>query len=791
MVRLIGLMMANEDPEIFGKWCSEQLSLYDVVVCLDGCHSSVTRRVALEFPDQIIYLHENQFEGSCNANSRWRGVVHDEIVRLFGSGGWIMCCHAEEFCYHDPRKIAAKAETDGYDLVSWYSPRFFWHPSEFPRPEEPSSQSVPLRLQHPQQGSSGAEFPCVVDRLYRNAETISWGSVSEDSVRPLGIQRPAPYHPILKYCLPSTAEAPLGHTPNKDARFVRLCGDQADRNSLNPFSTACGENLRSEGSFSVPWNMGDEFRSTRTNDLEHFDDELHAIQQLVTKMEFQKAESALLSIRRRSRHAHTKSIVCANLGVLDVLQGAIEDGQLAFTAAVALDRNNLVASENLSLVAPSATSGRAMRTAGYAAPERSKDAPAIRVAILSLLFNWPSTGGGTIHTKELAEQLSLAGFEVLHIFARFEGWGIGNCQERLQVPTEVLSFDELTWNLENVIARFRAAVEAYQPNYVIVTDSWNSKPWLAQAASSFPCILRYQALENLCPLNNVRLVPDEVGRPTQCGRHQLATPVLCHNCCQSNVQFSGHLHQLERQFSRVGSAEYDQILRKAISSATAVLVVNPLMQAIMSPWNERTLVVPSGMDPKRFGPISRADRPARTLGKKQILFAGLIEEYMKGFHVLAQACEHLWSKRQDFELVVTAGPPGMSNPYTRFVGWLNQQELAEQLAESDMLVFPTIAQEALGRTAVEAMGAGVPVVASRIGGLNYTVVDYYTGLLATPGDSLDLANKIEVLLEDEQLCQTFGQNGRRRFLEEYAWPVIIERHYRPLLQKTASQLSQP
>ena len=39
-----------------------------------------------------------------------------------------------------------------------------------------------------------------------------------------------------------------------------------------------------------------------------------------------------------------------------------------------------------------------------------------RIAILSLLFNWPSTGGGTVHTKELADVLQANGYDVCHIY---------------------------------------------------------------------------------------------------------------------------------------------------------------------------------------------------------------------------------------------------------------------------------------------------------------------------------------------------------------------------------------
>ena len=79
------------------------------------------------------------------------------------------------------------------------------------------------------------------------------------------------------------------------------------------------------------------------------------------------------------------------------------------------------------------------------------------------------------------------------------------------------------------------------------------------------------------------------------------------------------------------------------------------------------------------------------------------------------------------------------------------------------------------------MDAGRPVVASRLGGLPFTVADGATGLLFEPGDVQDLARKLETLLDDPALRERLGLAGRKRFEEHYAWPVIIEKHYRPLL----------
>ena len=73
---------------------------------------------------------------------------------------------------------------------------------------------------------------------------------------------------------------------------------------------------------------------------------------------------------------------------------------------------------------------------------------------------------------------------------------------------------------------------------------------------------------------------------------------------------------------------------------------------------------------------------------------------------------------------------------------------------------PTIAQEGLSRTSVEAMASGIPVIASRIGGLPFTVNDGVTGLLFEPGDPADLARQIARLLDDPALRRRMGLAGR-------------------------------
>jgi glycosyltransferase involved in cell wall biosynthesis len=476
-----------------------------------------------------------------------------------------------------------------------------------------------------------------------------------------------------------------------------------------------------------------------------------------------------------------QALIRNDLAALDFLNGDQEAAHRGFTSALVLDPDCKPAQSNLEFLAENPRPNPLPEGDGASSPAMRHSPRATRVAILSFLFNWPTTGGGNVHTYELAIFLERAGFEVKHYYVRFVPWGIGNVPRPLPYPCEALEFTESEWSAATIQSRFRQCVERFSPDYVIVSDSWNMKPLLAEAIQSFPYFMRLQAMECLCPLNNVRLLFDGQGGVAQCHRHQLATPQECLQCLAERGQWSGALHQVERALAGVGTQQYYDLLMRSMRDAEAVLVVNPYQQVMVEPYARRVEVVTAGMDPTRFPwPNQESCGPPW-----KILFAGLASEPMKGFAVLREACNRLWQRRQDFRLVVTDDPQGPLEPFAEYIGWQSQDDLPSHMQESAICVVPTVAQEALGRTAVEAMAAGRPVVASRLGGLNFTVVDGSTGLLCEPGNPEDLAAKLESLLDDQDRRKSLGLAGRKRFEEHYAWPVIIERHYRPVLSRKA------
>jgi glycosyltransferase involved in cell wall biosynthesis len=96
--------------------------------------------------------------------------------------------------------------------------------------------------------------------------------------------------------------------------------------------------------------------------------------------------------------------------------------------------------------------------------------------------------------------------------------------------------------------------------------------------------------------------------------------------------------------------------------------------------------------------------------------------------------------------------------------------------------------EPFGLVAIEAMASGVPVLASRIGGLLDIVDEGVSGLLVPPGDALALRDGIERLLDNPNLRLTLGSQARCKVKEFFASAVLprIEEVYRDVIAKHES-----
>jgi glycosyltransferase involved in cell wall biosynthesis len=102
-----------------------------------------------------------------------------------------------------------------------------------------------------------------------------------------------------------------------------------------------------------------------------------------------------------------------------------------------------------------------------------------------------------------------------------------------------------------------------------------------------------------------------------------------------------------------------------------------------------------------------------------------------------------------------------------------RDDVPELLASFDVFAFPSLF-EGLCLAVIEAQAAGVPVVATPVGGIRETVVDGETGLLVPPRDPAALAAAIRRLLDDPDLARRLADEARRRVRETYSEQHMIE-----------------
>jgi glycogen(starch) synthase len=102
-----------------------------------------------------------------------------------------------------------------------------------------------------------------------------------------------------------------------------------------------------------------------------------------------------------------------------------------------------------------------------------------------------------------------------------------------------------------------------------------------------------------------------------------------------------------------------------------------------------------------------------------------------------------------------------------FLSSVDQSTLIEWYCRADVAVVPSILYESFSYTCAQAMAAGLPVVASRIGGIPETVHDEVSGLLVAPGDAEGLARAVIRLAQNSSLRRRIGQAGRAKARQHF------------------------
>lgn len=203
-------------------------------------------------------------------------------------------------------------------------------------------------------------------------------------------------------------------------------------------------------------------------------------------------------------------------------------------------------------------------------------------------------------------------------------------------------------------------------------------------------------------------------------------------------------------------------------------VKRELVHSLDAP-SERIQVVPHGLKAQKFLDASNQKSEQPWPKDKPIILSHQRLDPFKGHKYMLNALACIHPRRHPYRAYI-AGDGGMKEALQQFTKKLRlgdrvtflgkRRDVPVLLAQSDIVVLPSIV-EGFSYSALEAQLAGKPVVGFRTTGIEESVVDGETGLLAPLGDYKALARNIQLLLSDEPLRRRMGDSARERALREF------------------------
>ncbi|MGE5264699.1 MAG: glycosyltransferase family 4 protein [Acidobacteriota bacterium] len=197
------------------------------------------------------------------------------------------------------------------------------------------------------------------------------------------------------------------------------------------------------------------------------------------------------------------------------------------------------------------------------------------------------------------------------------------------------------------------------------------------------------------------------------------------------------------------------------------------------------VILPNGIDCARFSapdiqPIERFSD-----GRPNILYVGRMDK-RKGFRHLLRAYPYIKQIVPDARLIVVGAYSDKDKaPFLRyarahklhgvhFVGYVSPQEVARFYRTATVFCAPNTGFESFGIILLEAMAAGVAIVASDITGFRAVLENGSEGLLVPPGNELAIARAIIDLLKSPERRAQMGEHGKRK-AATYDWSIIAQR----------------
>jgi len=249
-----------------------------------------------------------------------------------------------------------------------------------------------------------------------------------------------------------------------------------------------------------------------------------------------------------------------------------------------------------------------------------------------------------------------------------------------------------------------------------------------------------------------------------------------------------HIKEDRRFFELTIPAIKDAKRITAVSGHTRRWFLDMFNHNLNPGLSRKTNIIPGGIninDHNKKQKTKTIDSRYGLKDKKVALFVGRLTEE-KGVEYIARAADKIKGE----VLIVGDGPEMKKLKKTKrehnlknlhilgYIGRDKSDRLKKLYARADVIITPSVIDEALGLVILEAMYYGKPVIATRKGGIPLAVKENETGLFVKPRNSTDIAEKVNVLFHDEEKAVRMGQNAKEIVQKRFTWEHIAERFIR-------------
>jgi glycosyltransferase involved in cell wall biosynthesis len=260
--------------------------------------------------------------------------------------------------------------------------------------------------------------------------------------------------------------------------------------------------------------------------------------------------------------------------------------------------------------------------------------------------------------------------------------------------------------------------------------------------------------------------------------HPAAAGFIIHRLVGIPYSFTAHGSDLHRDRHMLCEKVAEAAFVAAISEYNKELIVSECR----GNYRQKVKVVHCGVDTEVFQARSHETPYEKGENPFMILCVGTLHE-VKGQPYLIEACRYLQERGYTFEChFIGDGPDRKAlnelveqaslSDKVLFHGRLTRDEIVRLLLDTDVLTVPSVPtrdgrREGIPVVLMEAMGSGVPVIASNLSGIPELVNDLLTGLLVPPRDASFLADALERYIQDPGLRRRLGNAGRAKVVEEF------------------------